>query len=190
MIRDVTEQGEQEEALEMYDADAYGDDGFEEDPWDEDELSEAADQAARTAQHSDGIDVNVLTLLISRLAQLLAQEADLLDAMDMSAVAAMQDEKIKLVDALEKQKKLLSRRNQLREALSDEQREQLGELISIFEEIMQENYKRLLVAKEVNGRVVQAVKDMANEQARQSFYTENGERAGDPSVCFSLNQST
>lgn len=157
---------------------------------DDEEMMEAAHQLSAEARQPGGLDVDVLKLLISRLAQVLAKEADMLDAMNISGLSDLQEEKLALVEALEKQKTLLNRRSQLLDALTSEQRDELEELIGVFNTVMEENYKRLLVAKEVNAHVVQVVKDMANEQARQSFYTETGQRSGDPSVCFSLNQST
>ncbi len=137
----------------------------------------------------DRLDVDVLKLLISRLAQLMAQEVDVLERMDILALGELQAEKKGLVDALEKQKKLLSRHQRLVDSISEEERNDLEELIDIFNTVMQENHKRLLIAREVNARVVQAITEMANQHAQHSYYTSQGQRADDPSVCLSLNRS-
>jgi small-conductance mechanosensitive channel len=144
---------------------------------------------ASAAHHPDMISVDMLKLLIARLAQLLAQEADFLDAMNIGGVAMLQAEKKALVDALEKQKKLMTRRNRLMDSITEEQREDLYELVQLFNIVLGENHKRLLVAKEINARVVEAITELANENAKQSFYTNKGHRAGDPSVSLSLNRS-
>jgi predicted Zn-ribbon and HTH transcriptional regulator len=138
---------------------------------------------------NDTINVEVLKLLLSRLAQILAQEADMLDSMEIQKMGGLQKEKKALVDALEKQKKLIARRGTLLAELTEDEEYELRELVEVFEAIAQENYKRLLVAKEVNARVVQAIAELANEQAQQQYYTKLGARAGDPSVSLSLNRS-
>ena len=137
----------------------------------------------------DTVNVGVLKLLLSRLAQIMAQEVDMLEAMEISRLQTVQREKKALVDALEKQKKLLIRRNTLLDSVTEEEEEELRELVEVFEAILGENHKRLLIAKEVNARVVSAIADQAHESAKQSFYTPKGERAGDSSVCVSLNRS-
>lgn len=154
---------------------------------DDSDIQEIA--AEMTSPAGDTVDVDILKLLLSRLAQLLAQEADMLDNMEIYKMADVQKEKKALVDALEKQKKLISRRGQLFEGLDEAEEDELRELVEVFEAIAHENHKRLLVAKEVNGRVVEAIAELANEQSQQHFYTKLGERAGDPSVSVSLNRS-
>ncbi|NET71309.1 MAG: hypothetical protein F6K62_10385 [Sphaerospermopsis sp. SIO1G2] len=135
------------------------------------------------------MSLEVITLLISRLAQLMAQEVDLLDEMNITALGSLQEEKKALIDALEKQKRLMTRRQRLVDTATDEEYEQLQELVTVFNAVMEENHKRLLVAREVNNRVVQAITEMANEHAKHSYYTHTGERADDPSVSLSLNRS-
>lgn len=154
-----------------------------------DEVALTQAMAAANDLHQDRLDVNVLKLLISRLAQILAQEVDLLDAMNILAIGGLQDEKKALIDALEKQKKMIARRARLLRALSEDEREDLRELVHLFEAVMQENYKRLLVAREVNSKVVAAITDLANENARQCFYTNKGHHGGDPSVSLSMSRS-
>jgi small-conductance mechanosensitive channel len=162
-------------------------DVLEMDPADMDEHAVAT--AASTAHQPDVISMDMLKLLVARLAQILAQEADYLDAMNVGGLATLQEEKKLLVDALEKQKKLMIRRNRLMDAITQEQREELRDVVDIFNVVLSENHKRLLVAREINKKVVEAITELAHENARQSFYTKKGERAGDPSVSLSLNRS-
>ena len=153
------------------------------------DMKKLAEAAASAIHQPETISFEMLKLLIARLAQLLAQEADYLDMMQISGVAALQGEKKALVDALEKQQKLMARRNRLRTEMSEEQEDEFYHLVEIFNLVLGENYKRLLVAKEVNAKVVEAITELANENSRQSFYTSKGQRAGDPSVSLSLNRS-
>ncbi len=153
------------------------------------DMKKLAEAAASAIHQPETISFEMLKLLIARLAQLLAQEADYLDAMQISGVASLQSEKKALVDALEKQQKLMARRNRLRTEMNEEQEDDFYQLVEIFNLVLGENYKRLMVAKEVNAKVVEAITELANESARQSFYTSKGQRAGDPSVSLSLNRS-
>jgi hypothetical protein len=142
-----------------------------------------------TDYEPDTIDTDVLTLLISRLAQVLAKEVDLLENMQVQELGKLQPEKCALLDALEKQKKVLARRPALLEHLSDDERSDLAELIELFEAVMHENHNKLLVAKEVNKSVVEAIMDVTAEQMRSGLYTERGQHAEDSSLALSLNRS-
>lgn len=148
-----------------------------------------SEEASPEPYQPDMIDVGVLKLLLSRLAQILAQEADMLENMCIKDLGSVQKEKKALVDALEKQKKLMMRRSGLLDSITLEEEDELKELVDVFNAILHENHKRLLVAKEVNSKVVEAIAELANEQAQQSYYTNLGQRAGDPSVSLSLNRS-
>ncbi|TAE80633.1 MAG: hypothetical protein EAY76_05980 [Alphaproteobacteria bacterium] len=154
-----------------------------------DSAAEAYLLATQRDYEPDHINLDVLKLLISRLAQILAEEVDVLESMEYERLGALQPEKRSLVDALEKQQRVLQRRPQARLNLDDDERDDLEELIMIFNEIMQENHKRLLVAREVNQRVVQAITELVQEQSRQGLYTNKGHHVDDPSVSLSMSQS-
>jgi hypothetical protein len=153
------------------------------------DMEAIAEAAARAVHQPDAISYETLKLLIARLAQLLAQEADYLDGMQIGGVASLQVEKKALVDALEKQKKLITRRSRLVGEMTDDQYDDLYRVVEVFNLVLEENHKRLMVAKEINARMVEAITELANENAKQGFYTHKGERAGDPSVSLSLNRS-
>ena len=135
------------------------------------------------------IDVNVLILLISRLAQVLGREVDMLDSMNIKDLATLQHEKVALVDALEKQKKLIARRPSILDELSDDMRDNLAELLHIFDAVAQENHNRLLVAKEVNQLVVDAIMDATHENLKRGLYNEKGIHATEKSMALSLNKT-
>jgi hypothetical protein len=134
-------------------------------------------------------DVNLLILLVSRLAQLLGREVDMLEKMDIKEVAKLQPEKIALVDALEKQKKLIARRPEILLDLDDDMRDNLVELLQIFDAVVQENHNKLLVAKEVNQIVVDAIMDTAAENLKGGLYNDKGVHAGENAMALSLNRT-
>jgi hypothetical protein len=134
-------------------------------------------------------DINLLILLVSRLAQLLGREVDMLEQMKIKEIAKLQPEKIALVDALEKQKKLIARRPEILYELSDDMRDNLAELLHIFDAVAQENHNKLLVAKEVNQIVVDAIMDTANENLKNGLYTDKGLHAGENAMALSLNRT-
>jgi hypothetical protein len=135
------------------------------------------------------VDINVLILLISRLAQVLGREVDMLEMMNIKGLASLQHEKLALVDALEKQKKLIARRPEILSELSDDMRDNLAELLHIFGAVAHENHNRLLVAKEVNQLVVDAIMDTTHENLRRGLYNEKGFHAEENSMALSLNKT-
>jgi hypothetical protein len=137
----------------------------------------------------DALDVNVLVLLVSRLAQVLGREVDMLESMNIKGLSGLQHEKLALVDALEKQKKLLARRPHLLKELDEEERDNLAELLHIFDMVVQENHNRLLVAKEVNQLVVDAIMDVAHENLRNGLYNDKGNHASEDALALSFNRA-
>jgi hypothetical protein len=135
------------------------------------------------------LDVNVLVLLVSRLAQVLGREVDMLESMNIKGLSTLQHEKLALVDALEKQKKLLARRPHLLQELDEEERDNLAELLHIFDMVVQENHNRLLVAKEVNQLVVDAIMDVAHENLRNGLYNDKGTHASERGMALSINRA-
>ena len=83
-----------------------------------DDNGEVKIKTQKTAANDDGNAANKKTLQLSeisdvasRLGQVLAEETHLLSTMDVKGVAKLQDEKNKLIAALELQKKILKMKN-------------------------------------------------------------------------------
>jgi hypothetical protein len=152
-------------------------------------LKEQLNEQTNDVGQDNLVDVNMLILLISRLAQVLGREVDMLEVMDIKGLSALQHEKIALVDALEKQKKLIARRPEVLNELNDDMRDNLAELLHIFEAVAHENHNRLLVAKEVNQLVVDAIMDTTHENLRRGLYNEKGFHAEENSMALSLNKT-
>lgn len=127
---------------------------------------------ANSAQHELRIQ-DVMTLT-ARLAQLLAEEADLLASMKMKEVEKLQHEKIFITNALDAQHKLLARHPYLSETIPSQDKEDLKRIVDVFNNILQENHRRLLLAKEVNHKIVSAIKEVVRENTTSKTYSGDG----------------
>ena len=139
---------------------------------------------------SSCIDVESIIALTARLAHVLAREADLLAEMKVSEMEGLQKEKLQLLEALEAHKKFVDRNPQLLDDLSDDECLELAQIIEVFQTVMRENHRRLLIAREVNRKVVQAISDTVKEAARGSSYDGQGHRGSShDGMSMSLNQT-
>lgn len=128
--------------------------------------------------------------LSARLAQVLAQEADLLERMQVGKIAGLQKEKTMLTNALELTKKQVAKRPEILEDIDEETRENLREIVTVFNQVLEENYRRLNTARLVNQRIVQAITEVVSEQASRDGYDQKGHggRAGADAVCVTLDE--
>lgn len=147
-----------------------------EDAYFDDESEIGSENPALQEQVARGrrVDVEGIIALTVRLAQVLAQEADLLAEMRITDVEKLQKEKIALLEALEAQKRFVDRHPELLNLMSDEECLELAQIIEIFQTVMRENYRRLLIAKEVNLKVVEAISSVVKDSTRNGFYDESG----------------
>lgn len=120
------------------------------------------------------LNISNIMALTARLAQILAHEADLLASMKVQEIEPLQKEKIWLTKALELQHRRIQKYPELLDFIDPEEREELRELVAVFDEIKDENHRRLMAAKEVNQRVVEAITEIVNQQSRKPTYTEEG----------------
>ena len=115
-------------------------------------------------------NVSDIISLTARLAQVLAEEADLLSAGDIKKVGELQKEKLLLTSALEREKKMISRNPEALQHVSAEDKQDLLSVMEIFNAILAENYRRMLVARDVNSFVVDAIGEVVNEATANSVY--------------------
>src|SRR5690349_20065493 len=87
------------------------------------------------------IRIQDVITLTARLAQLLAEEVDLLNDMKVSRIEALQQEKLFLVSALEAQRKLLDKYPHLTETIPSQDKADLQEVVDVFNEILEENHR-------------------------------------------------
>lgn len=116
---------------------------------------------------------DVITLT-ARLAQLLAEEVDLLSEMKVSKIEALQQEKLFLINALEAQRKLIDKNPQLIESIPSQDKQDLQEVVNVFNDILEENHRKLLMAKEVNHKIVEAITQVVKESTASRSYDGKG----------------
>lgn len=161
------------------------DDEFDLDELDSGEISARQEEAIRGRR----VDIESIIALTVRLAQILAQEADLLAEMRISDVEKLQKEKLSLLEALEAQKRFVDRNPDLLMRMTDEECLELAQIIEIFQTVMRENYRRLLIAKEVNAKVVEAISAVVKDANRNGLYDDNGRpEDADGSVSMSVDK--
>ena len=112
--------------------------------------------------------------LTARLAQLLAEEVDLLGAMKVSKIEALQQEKLFLVAALDAQRRHLDKNPQMLENIASHEKLQMQEVIRVFNDVLEENHRKLLLAKEVNHRIVQAITAVVRQNTTSRVYDGKG----------------
>lgn len=113
-------------------------------------------------------------MLTARLAQLLAEEVDLLGGMKVKKIEELQKEKIFLTNALEAQRKLIARHPHIIETIPSRDKKDMEELADVFQGILDENHRKLLMAKEINHKIVMAIRDVVKETTQSRTYNGNG----------------
>ncbi len=136
-------------------------------------------QEPRTSQPSAPINAPKLKIqdvitLTARLAQLLAEEVDLLGDMKVHQIEALQQEKLFLVSALEAQRKLVDKNPYLIESIPSQDKKDLEEVVEVFNNILEENHRKLLMAKEVNHKIVEAITAVVKENTQTRAYGSKG----------------
>lgn len=115
-----------------------------------------------------------VVMLTARLAQLLAEEVDLLGDMKIKKIEALQQEKIFLTNALEAQRKLIERHPYMRDTIPSRDKKDLEDVAEVFQNILDENHRRLLLAKEINHKIVQAITEVVKETTQSRTYNGSG----------------
>lgn len=116
---------------------------------------------------------DVITLT-ARLAQLLAEEVDLLGEMKISKIEELQQEKIFITNALDAQRKLIERHPYMFDTIPSKDKKDLEDVATVFQDILAENHRKLLLAKEVNHKIVQAITEVVKETTQSRTYNVNG----------------
>ncbi|NBX03158.1 MAG: hypothetical protein EBR02_03670 [Alphaproteobacteria bacterium] len=120
------------------------------------------------------INVKDVITLTARLAQILAEEVDLLAEMKISKIEALQQEKLFLTSALEAQRKLIDKHPHLSETIPSQDKEDLARVVEVFNGMLEENHHKLLLAKEVNHKIVQAITDVVKQSTQSNVYNGAG----------------
>jgi flagellar biosynthesis/type III secretory pathway chaperone len=121
------------------------------------------------------LNIQDVMTLTARLAQLLAEEADALGMMKLKEVEKLQHEKIFLTNAIEAHRKLIDRHPQLVDTIPSQDKHDLEALVEVFNNILAENHRKLLLAKEVNHKIVSAIKEVVRDHSSNKTYGAAGE---------------
>lgn len=139
---------------------------------------------------AQSINMENVTAMTARLAQILAEEADLLSEMKIKAIEPLQKEKIWLTKAIELQVKRVQKYPYLLEEIDPTDKAEFAELAEVFTSIRDENHRRLLAAKEVNQQIVDAIAEVVTEQNRKGTYNKSGDEDISPhSLSVTLNKT-
>ncbi|MCI5050031.1 MAG: hypothetical protein MRY32_06830 [Rickettsiales bacterium] len=159
-------------------------DGFVEDEDFEEEIVAAKPRVAKA-----DFTVDDLIAVTASLARLLAKEADLLEEMKIQEMADLQDEKLGLVEVIQQMKGYMDRHPEIINALNVQERDDLRQVVTIFQQILDENYRRLSMARAVNQKVVQAIKEVVHETSASDAYDKKGAaNHSEDGVSLSLNE--
>jgi flagellar biosynthesis/type III secretory pathway chaperone len=153
-------------------------------------MNQKAEQVIHKAS-PEHIDVRAVITVTARLAQLLAEEVDLLTGMKVSKIEHLQKEKIYLTNALEAQKKLIDKHPHVLDTIPSQDRYDLQQIVDVFNDILAENHRKLLLAKEVNHQIVQAITSVVKEHTQSKVYDDSGTTGMAPfeSLSVTLNQT-
>lgn len=138
-----------------------------------------------------GLDVKAIITVTARLAQLLAEEVDLLADMKVSKIEALQNEKLFLTNALEAQRKLIDKHPHIADTIPSQDKYDLEQVVEVFNHILEENHRKLLLAKEVNHKIVQAITSVVKEHNQSKVYNDDGFTGMAPfeTLSVTLNQT-
>lgn len=118
--------------------------------------------------------ISDVVTLTARLAQLLAEEVDLLGQMKIKQIEKLQHEKIFITNALEAQRKLLDKHPYMLGTIPSQDKEDLKRVSEVFSNILQENHRKLMLAREVNHKIVGAIKEVVRESTTSKTYSGDG----------------
>lgn len=129
--------------------------------------------------------------LTARLAQVMAEEVDLLGSMRVSKIEALQKEKLFLINALEAQRKLVAKHPHVRETIPSQDIRDFEEVVQVFNDILEENHHKLLLAKKVNHQIVQAITSVVKDHTKSASYSMKGTNGIAPfeTLSVTLNQT-
>jgi len=94
---------------------------------------------------------------VKKLREILLKENELLKKMKVKEIGEIHEEKVRLIRRLEISKQLVRKNPSLMNERRDEEINEFIEISADLDQIVGENYREVLKAKEVNKRVVEAI---------------------------------
>jgi hypothetical protein len=112
--------------------------------------------------------------VIARLSQLLAEEAEAIDRLQLRKVGEMQEEKLRLIAMLDKCKKYYDKFPGELETLSAADREDMQSVVAVFNNILQQNFRRVTIARELSRKMVEAIREAVKDASANKLYNGKG----------------
>jgi hypothetical protein len=116
---------------------------------------------------------DILTVNAS-LTALLAEEAELMDRMQLGRVGSLQERKLKLTGMLERYMRYVAKHPEVLANVAQEEKAELRQVAAEFQKVMRKNYNTLLVARAVNKTVVRCVTQVATRRQQNPVYNARG----------------
>ena len=122
----------------------------------------------------------------TQLKDIFIRETESLRTMKVKELGLLQQEKERLTKLLESYQAILKKNPNAFGEMDEEAREAFEVEMQEFTEVVDENYRRVAVARAVNQRIVQAILDVVTEQQHAGTYTKQGVAAA-PNMALSFN---
>lgn len=132
------------------------------------------------------VNMQDVITMTARLAQIMAEEVDLLAEMKLSKIDSLQQEKLFIAGALEAQRKLLDKHPGFSETIPSQDKKDLQEVVDVFNTILEENHQKLLAARDVNHKIVRAITDVVKENTLSKSYNGYGINGVSPFQTLSI----
>lgn len=125
-----------------------------------------------------------------RLSDLLAEESEIMTSLRFKELPKLHEEKVKLTQLLESYQQVMATNPEFLRQADAKTREELLLLTDDLAVSVEENFRKVSVARAVNSRVMQAINDVMREDHGPSTYGRTGHSyAGDaPALSFNFNQ--
>jgi flagellar biosynthesis/type III secretory pathway chaperone len=133
------------------------------------------------------MSVNELMHVTLRLSDILAEESELMHAMDYKELPRLHEEKMKLASLLETYQQVIAADPGFVKNADEKTREELLLRTDDLAFNVEDNFRKVSVARAVNQRVMQAIMDVVGEQHRPGTYGRNGQAAPSTDLALSVN---
>lgn len=133
--------------------------------------------------------MNIQQLLeaTTRMSDILVEEGALLTSMRFKELPKLNEEKIKLTVLLESYQQLIAADPSIVKQADPKTREELLLKTDDLAFNVEDNFRKVSVARAVNSRVMQAIMDVMSEQHRPGTYGRNGQSTQSHDLALSIN---
>ena len=122
-----------------------------------------------------------------RLSDILAEESEMIANMQLKELPRLNEEKLKLTAVLEIYQQVMANDPSFIKKADEKKREQMILFADDLAISVEENFRKVSVAKAVNSRVMQAIMDVMSEKHRPASYGRNGLASQNQGLALSVN---